>query len=54
MRMKGLLENLGPVVRKPVNANLGLKLTKVSVSLVKKAFPQLILSYSVKAGKGKI
>ena len=29
---------MGPVVQKPVNANLGLKLTKVSVSFVKKHF----------------
>ena len=44
----------GPVVQKPVTANLGLKLTNVSVSLVKKRFHRLILSHSLKAAKVKI
>ena len=44
---------LGPVVQKAVNANPGLKVNQCFCFSSSKAFPLLILSYSLKAAKVK-
>ena len=44
----------GPVVQKPVIANLGLKVNQGFCFSCYKAFPLLILSHSLKAAKVKI
>ena len=41
----------GPVVEKPVNANLGLKVNRGFCFSCSKAFPVLIFCYSLKEGK---
>jgi len=47
-------DQLGPVVRKLVKANLGLILTKVPLSLISKEFSQQIPSDHLKATKVKM
>ena len=46
--------HLGPVVQKPFNANLGLKVYQGFCFSCQKACPLLILSYSLKAAKVKM